>query len=241
MAIREEPDPDHAGVGTISFQLNMYVPPACYFNVYMIDILTKIQDAFLQTSWLERLAVAFGIVQVLLSSRNKISHYFFGILSIVLTISVLYSARLYAEIILNMYYLLMSFYGLWYWKFRNRAQAEIAISTCTKQEWINVSTIVLLGYFALFGFLKYFTDSDVPMLDAIVSSTAWAGMWLLAKRKLENWILLNSSNAIAIPLLYSKNLYLFAALTSFLFVVAIFGYFRWRKIMITTSSSTSYA
>ena len=64
-----------------------------------------------------------------------------------------------------------------------------------------------------------------------MTSTAWAGMWLLAKRKIENWILLNTSNLFAIPLLIHKDLYLFAALTTFLFVVAIFGYWKWRYIM----------
>jgi len=68
-------------------------------------------------------------------------------------------------------------------------------------------------------------------LDAWVSATAWAGMWLLAKRKIENWILLNVSNAFAIPLLLYKQLPLFAALTLFLFIVAIFGYYQWRKLV----------
>jgi nicotinamide mononucleotide transporter len=64
-----------------------------------------------------------------------------------------------------------------------------------------------------------------------VSATAWAGMWLLSKRKIENWVLLNVSNFFAIPLLLYKQLPLFAALTSFLFLVAIFGYLDWRKII----------
>lgn len=194
------------------------------------DILDKVYAALLQTSWTERLAVCFGIVQVLLSSRNKIANYYFGILSIVLTITVLFEARLYAEIILNGYYLCMSIYGLYYWKFRN-SHVEVPITRCTRQEYGVVAGIVLLGYVALYGFLRYFTDSDVPMLDAFVSSTAWAGMWLLAKRKIENWIWLNISNAVAIPLLFYKELYLFACLTLFLFVVAIFGYFKWRQLM----------
>lgn len=196
----------------------------------MTEFIEKISSALQATSWIERLAVGFSIVQVLLSSRNKISNYFFGIVSIVLTISVLFQARLYAEILLNMYYLVMSFYGLWYWKFRNQ-QAEVPITRCTKQEWRTVFAIVILGYGALFLFLRYFTDSDVPMLDAIVSSSAWAGMWLLAKRKIENWILLNISNFIAVPLLFYKDLYLFACLTIFLFIVAIGGYIKWRSIM----------
>src|SRR5690606_32639428 len=197
------------------------------------EFIEQIQNGFLQTSWLERLAVLFGIVQVLLSRKNKISNYFFGIIGICLTSSVLYHARLYAEILLNAYYLIMSVYGLWYWKFRNQSQQQVSITRCSKQDWSVVAGIVIGGYVLLFVFLTYFTDSDVPIMDAFVSSTAWAGMWLLAKRKIENWILLNISNFVAIPLLFHKELYLFACLTIFLFIVAISGYIKWKKIMST--------
>lgn len=197
------------------------------------EFIEQIQNGFLQTSWLERVAVLFGITQVLLSRKNKISNYFFGIIGICLTMSVLYQAKLYAEILLNMYYLVMSLYGLWYWKFRNRDQEQIAITRCDKQEWAIVTAIVVGGYILLFLCLSHFTDSDVPMMDAFVSSTAWAGMWLLAKRKIENWILLNISNLVAIPLQWHKELYLFACLTLFLFIVAISGYLKWKKIMVS--------
>lgn len=196
------------------------------------EIIEQIQIALTETSWAERFAVLFGITQVLLSRKNKISNYFFGILSILLTISVLYNAKLYAEILLNAYYLVMSVYGLWYWKYRNQDQ-PVYITTCSRRDWSVVAGIVVAGYFLLFAFLTYFTDSDVPIMDAFVSSTAWAGMWLLAKRKIENWILLNISNFVAIPLLFYKELYLFACLTMFLFIVAISGYIKWRKIMTT--------
>lgn len=201
--------------------------------MHIAEFIEQIQNGFLETSWLERLAVLFGIVQVLLSRKNKISNYFFGIIGICLTISVLYNAKLYAEILLHGYYLIMSVYGLWYWKFRNQSQQQIYITPCSKQDWSIVAGIVVGGYLLLFVFLTYFTDSDVPIMDAFVTSTAWAGMWLLAKRKIENWILLNISNFVAIPLLFYKELYLFAFLTIFLFIVAISGYIKWKKIMST--------
>jgi nicotinamide mononucleotide transporter len=91
--------------------------------------------------------------------------------------------------------------------------------------------IAILGWGFLYIILEHFTDSDVPIMDAFVSSTAWAGMWLLAKRKLENWVWLNVSNLVAIPLLFHKNLAMFALLTVFLFVIAIFGYLDWKKIL----------
>jgi nicotinamide mononucleotide transporter len=87
-----------------------------------------------------------------------------------------------------------------------------------------------IGFLGLYLCLKYFTPSTVPVADAFVSATAWAGMWLLARRKVENWVLLNISNAVAVPLLFHKQLPLYAGLTVFLFIIAVQGYFQWRKI-----------
>jgi nicotinamide mononucleotide transporter len=195
-----------------------------------MEIIDQIIQAFQATSWLERFSVLCGIIQVLLSKNNKVSNYLFGILGIVSGMYVLFGAKLYADIALNMYYLVMSIYGWWYWK-TNKEANEQPITSCTSREWTTVIGIVVGAFAILYFFLIYVTDSDVPVWDAWVSCTAWAGMWLLARRKIENWILLNISNAFAIPLLIHKDLYLFALLTTFLFIVAIFGYFKWARIM----------
>lgn len=195
-----------------------------------MEIIDQIIQAFLSTSWLERFSVGCGIIQVLLSKNNKVSNYLFGILGIISGMYVLFGAKLYADIALNMYYLVMSVYGWWYWK-TNKEASEQPITGCNKREWSIVASIVIVAFIVLYFSLISFTDSDVPVWDAWVSATAWAGMWLLARRKIENWILLNISNAFAIPLLIHKDLYLFALLTTFLFIVAIFGYFKWAKII----------
>jgi|SRR5690606_29774897 len=197
-------------------------------------ILEHVVVAFQQTSWLERFSVFCGIIQVLLSKNNKVSNYFFGILSILSGMYVLFGAKLYAEIALNMYYLVMSIYGWWYWV-TNTSMKKQPITVCNRRDWAITVGIALFGFAFLYLLLEHITDSDVPIWDAWVSSTAWAGMWLLAKRKLENWLLLNISNAFAIPLLIHKDLYLFAALTLFLFIVAIFGFLKWRKLIYTPS------
>ncbi|MCA5003531.1 nicotinamide riboside transporter PnuC [Sphingobacterium bovistauri] len=201
-----------------------------------MEIINQITQAFQETSWLERFSVLCGIIQVLLSKNNKVSNYLFGILGIVSGMYVLFGAKLYADIALNIYYLVMSIYGWWYWK-TNQSAREQPITSCESTDWSTVIGIVIGAFAILYLFLITFTDSDVPIWDAWVSCTAWAGMWLLARRKIENWILLNISNAFAVPLLIHKELYLFAVLTTFLFVVAIFGYIKWAKIMKIESNS----
>ena len=183
-----------------------------------------------QTPILHWIGVICGVVQVLLAKANKVLLYPFGIASILITVYVLYEAGLYAEILLNLYYLVMSIYGWAYWITR-KDETPVKATYSTTRDWRMTIFIVVVGFPALYYALVHFTDSTVPAWDAWVSATAWAGMWLLAKRKIENWILLNISNAFAIPLLAYKGLHLYAILTLFLFIVAIFGYFGWKRII----------
>ncbi|MBC8053563.1 MAG: nicotinamide mononucleotide transporter [Sphingobacteriaceae bacterium] len=180
------------------------------------------------TSALQWVAVSFGVTEVLLAKKNNVLLYPAGIISSALSILLLVEVLLYAEAALSTYYVIMSIYGWAHW-LRRKNEPPVKITYSTKQDWAITSTIALGGWGVLYFILKNFTDSDVPLLDAFISSTAWAGMWLLARRKIENWILLNISNLFAVPLLFYKNLPLFALLTAFLFVVACFGYFEWRE------------
>jgi nicotinamide mononucleotide transporter len=180
------------------------------------------------TPW-EWAAVLLGVAEVLLAKVNNIWLYPAGIAGTFIGIYILLVAGLYAESALNVYYLVMSIYGWAYW-IKKRNEPPVKITWATRDEWIITLIIVFAGWAILYILLKRFTTSNVPLWDAWVSSTAWAGMWLLARRKLENWILLNISNLFAIPLLCYKKLILFSALTLFLFIVAFFGFFEWRAI-----------
>ena len=183
-----------------------------------------------QTSWIEWLAVGFSVAEVLLARANKVTLYPAGIIATLLSVYLFIISGLYAESLLNGYYIVMSIYGWWYW-IKKKDKPPVPITFTNKKEWQTVAAIVAGGFIVLYLTLKNFTPSTVPLCDAFVSATAWAGMWLLAKRKVENWILLNISNAVAIPLLFYKHLPLYAALTIFLFVVAVQGYFQWKKLV----------
>jgi len=191
-----------------------------------------------ETNAIQWLAVGLGIAEVWLAKSNKIWLYPTGIAATLISIYILTIAGLYAECLLNGYYVIMSIYGWWYWV-KKKNLPSVKVSYCSREEWLIVLSIVFIGFLLLFLSLRYFTNSTVPVWDAWVSATAWAGMWLLAKRKIENWILLNISNLFAIPLLLYKQLPLFAALTLFLFIVAIIGYYEWKQIIRKEKKSLS--
>ncbi|MGY5847404.1 nicotinamide riboside transporter PnuC [Salegentibacter sp. HM20] len=189
-----------------------------------------IEEFFFQLTWLQAIGTIFGITQVLLARQNNIHNYLFGIVSILISLWVMYRSKLYADILLNLYYLVMSIYGWFFWKYGSRKK-QTPISYSDKFETLTALGIVLVCFSIMSYWLRFHTDSDVPFWDSAVSGFAWAGMWLMARRKIENWIFLNISNSIAIPLLIYKELYIYAGLTAFLFIVGTSGYFKWRKII----------
>ncbi len=194
-----------------------------------------------QTTLLEAIAVVFGMASVLLANRNHVALYPTGIISTVIYLYIMSkpSVGLYAEAMLNLYYLVMSIYGWVLWNKRHESESPAAITHNNNKDWLITGAIVVIGWIILYTVLSQFTDSDVPVWDAIVSATAWAGMWLLAKHKVENWILLNISNLIAIPLQIHKGIPFTAILTIFLFIVAVSGYFRWRKMYQSQHNKTA--
>lgn len=198
-----------------------------WFHVFIVELKN--------ISWLEWTGVGFGVAEVLFAKANKIWLYPAGIISVIISSYLFIISGLYAESVLNLYYLAMSIYGWWFWMYKRNI--PLPISKATQKEWLISLLIVVAGFVILYLCLKHFTNSTVPLMDAWVSATAWAGMWLLAKRKIENWILLNISNVFAIPLLFYKQLPLYALLTAFLFIIAVFGYFDWVKILKQTNDT----
>lgn len=196
------------------------------FADWLSTLLLEIRN----TPLLEWLGVGFGVAEVLLAKRNKVLLYPAGIISVLISSWIFFHAGLYAESLLNAYYLIMSIYGWAIW-IRRRHQPALRISSASGRDWLITLGITVAGFAILAYSLQRWTNSDVPYWDAWVSATAWAGMWLLARRKLENWLLLNLSNAFAVPLLLHKHLPLYALLTVFLFIIAVQGFFHWRKLL----------
>ncbi|HYD20647.1 MAG TPA: nicotinamide riboside transporter PnuC [Flavipsychrobacter sp.] len=201
------------------------------------DWLSTLQQQAAGTSALEWIAVIAAVAQVLLARANNIWLYPAGIISTALYIYLMVDIKLYAESLLNLYYLAMSIYGWIHW-LRRGNESPLPITHTNRKEYLIATAIVLPGWLLMYLVLDGYTDSNVPAWDAWVSATAWAGMWLLARRKIENWLLLNLSNLFAIPLFIYKGLLLTACLTVFLFIVAIFGYIEWRKIYQTQKVPT---
>ncbi|XWN36960.1 MAG: nicotinamide riboside transporter PnuC [Balneola sp.] len=195
----------------------------------MQSIIEGIVNGIYQTSGLEWVAVICGVASVIYSMRENILVYPAGIISVVIYVYLAFEYKLYADMGVNGYYFVMSVYGWYYWTNTDGNKDQVPVTTNSLRENF-YSVGILAGSFGILVFvLINFTDSDVPFWDATTTAFAILGMWLMARKKLENWIAWIITDLISIPLYFYKGL----VLTSFQFliftVLATMGYFAWKK------------
>ena len=185
---------------------------------------------------LELVAVVFGVISVLFARKNNILVYPTGLVSTILYVYILFEFQLYGDLIINFYYTIMSFLGWYLWSKTNDGEDEFPISTINRKE-ILVSTLIFtitLTFVAIvYHFFDKFTDWTA-YVDALTTGLFFVGMWLMAKRKIENWILWIIADAISIPLYFYKGL-TFSSFQFILFtIIAILGYKEWKRFLQKT-------
>ncbi len=211
---------------TVLLQITYYFT----FNIFVhMELWRSFIEQLSTTSELELMAVITGIASVWFSKQEKILVYPIGIISVTTYIFITYQHKLYADAGINAYYLVMSIYGWYNWKNTQIGANQIPITQSTRAGHIlNVSTL-LAAFFILWILLVRFTDSDVPMWDALTTAFAITAMYLMALKKIEHWYFWIGCNLLSIPLYIYKGL----PFSSFQFMVfsyiAIMGLLSWRK------------
>jgi len=202
-------------------------------------ILDGIITGVINTSLLEWVAVTCGVASVFFSMRESILVYPTGIISVLIYIYITIQYKLYADMGVNAYYFVMSVYGWYYWTNTDGKKDQVPVTTNSGIENVYSILILVVSFGMLTFVLMNYTDSDVPIWDATTTSFAITGMWLMARKKLENWIAWIISDLISIPLYFYKGL----TLTSFQFLIftilAIMGFFAWRRSLHKTETATA--
>lgn len=182
---------------------------------------------------LEITAVVFGIISVLFARKNNILVYPTGLISTLIFIYILYNFKLYGEFIINIYYSVMSILGWYLWSRRNNDQEEFPISIMNSKEYkISglIFTATLLFIALVYHFFDKFTDLTA-YVDAFTTALFFVGMWLMAKRKIENWIVWIIADIISVPLYFYKGLTVSSLQFIVFTIIAILGYKEWKKYL----------
>ncbi len=182
---------------------------------------------------LELTAIVLSVISVLYSKKNSVLVFPFGIVSTLIFVYLLYQWNLLGDMVINGYYFIMSVYGWYYWLHGAKNNQEIPISKIVPNEWI-ISLLIFgstsIAIYVLYRFTNRL-ESWVSYVDMITTGIFFAGMWLMAKRKLEHWLVLALGNLISVPLYFYKGYSFSAFLYIFLFIIALFGYQEWKKYL----------
>jgi len=195
----------------------------------MSEILSQIYSNILDTSWLEVVAVVFGILSVWFARKENIWVYPTGIVNVLIYVYLCFFAGLYADMAINAFYFVMSVFGWYNWSRKDENMHHVPISSLSLIQWLFYILLIAVAFGVIYYVLISFTDSTVPVFDSFTTSLFIAGMWLMALKKIENWLLWILGDVLVIPMFAMKGL-AFTSIQYIVFLVlAVMGYLEWRK------------
>jgi nicotinamide mononucleotide transporter len=196
-----------------------------------------------QTSWLEFIAVFAGIISVWFSRIENIWVYPTGLVNTIIYIYLSFKMALLGEASVNFYYTAVSIYGWILWTKKDGQQKHVLrVTGSSAKEWAGQLAFFGAFYVAVFFALTYlkkdFAPQAIPWADAFASATAYTGMWLMARKKVESWYWWIATNLASIPLYFVKHYVFTSVYYVILLIMAIFGLIEWLR---RAKDKTAYA
>ena len=180
---------------------------------------------------LEIIAILFGLASVLFAKKNNILVFPTGIISTIIFVYLLNKWGLVGDMLINAYYTTMSIYGWYIWTRKTDDKPEFPISQMKIKEYYQGFVIFIFTMLFVVVVYKYFDKftSRTAYVDTFTTGIFFVGMWLMAKRKIENWLLWIIGDLVSVPLYFYKG-YTFTSIQYLIFtIIAIYGYIEWKK------------
>ena len=182
---------------------------------------------------LEITGVVFGLLSVWLAKKNHIGVFPTGMISTSIFVYLLLKWGLVGDMLINAYYFGMSVYGWVIWSRVNDQQQTTLITRINQLEWKYLFLLFVGSLGFVYGVYQWFGlwNSSTAMIDTLTTAIFFSGMWLMARRKIENWIFWIVGDIISVPLYLIKG-FSFTSLQYLIFTfIAIYGYLEWKKIL----------
>ncbi len=180
-------------------------------------------------NYIELLGLVFGVAYVILAARQNIWCWATGIVNVSMYIYIFYAARLYGDMALQVFYLAMSFYGIYQWKFgKTLSSSSISIRNIAPKILLT-SGLYTLGAWIIFGWLLTKTPSDIPYWDGLTTALGLTATWMTARKYIQSWLVWIFTDALCVGIYLFKGLNLTAFFYGFLTIMAVYGYYEWKK------------
>ena len=181
------------------------------------------------TSIEEIIAVILGVIAVYLSTKQNVWTYPLGIISVFIYIEIFHEVKLYADMGLQVFFIILQAYGWYEWLYGGENKTVLHVSRTPLRAWVVLSFFVVAGT-ALLGYtLHRLTDASLPYVDSFLAVLSMAAQWQLAKKYIENWSVWIGVNIGSIAMYGYKGLYFTMVLYGVYLVLAFMGYWEWKK------------
>ena len=182
---------------------------------------------------LEITGVIFGLVSVICAKKNNVFVYPTGMLSTAIFVYLLFKWFLLGDMLINAYYFIMSVYGWYYWSQKKEDIYIHQVDFINAKEFQISVVLFFLSLFLIFSVYQVFNrwNDWTAYIDTLTTAIFFVGMWLMARRKVENWIFWIVGDLISIPLYFYKGLTITSLQYLIFTVIAIYGYRAWKKIL----------
>lgn len=186
---------------------------------------------------LEIVAVIFGLFSVWYAKKDDILVFPTGLVSTFIYVYLLWKWTLWGDMMINGYYFIMSIYGWYHWTRKKGDTIEFPISVISNHEK-RIAIIIFIFTVAFVVSVYHYFDKFTTWyayVDTFITGIFFIGMWLMAKRKIENWIFWIIGDVISIPLYFAKG-FTFTSFQYIIFtIVAVYGYLEWKKTLNNSS------
>jgi len=180
---------------------------------------------------IEYIAALFGGVSVYLSVRQNIWSWPTAIVNVGLYTLVFYESRLYADMGLQVVYIVISFYGWYEWLYGGKNRTELEVSRTSRRLGMLLAAIGVVSAFVLGTVFHRTTNAALPFLDSATTSTSLVAQWMMTKKLLENWIVWVAVDVVYIGMFIYKSLYVTSLLYFVFLVLSVMGYRQWKATL----------
>ena len=195
---------------------------------------------YLIEHWLDITTTILGLIYIILEYRPSILLWLVGIIMPALDIVLYYTHGLYGDAAMAVYYTLAAIYGWIVWKFGHKHQQkegeEMPITHMPKRLYPATILFFVVAWVVTWFVLSHYTNSNVPVLDGFTNALSFVGLWALARKYLEQWLFWILVDAVSCYLYIIKGIPFKASLYGLYVVIAVMGYFKWKKAIVKVRS-----
>ncbi len=179
----------------------------------------------------EWFGVITALIYVALASAGKRLCFVFGLISSLVFVDILFSAKLYFESIINIYYVVMSIIGWFTWK---EDDGHVHPVLMRNSRFILIAGIGILASLVLGYFASSFTDASLSYLDSFTTVMAIIATWMMVRKVIQNWLIWIVADGVSIGMFYYKDLIPMSILFGVYTLIAVYGFVNWKKLMTTS-------